>query len=124
VPDVVAETRQRDRVPDPVAETRQPAPVPGTRRPDPVPDPVTDPVAEVRQRIRGLLAALFGGGGGLAASVSDTVSLRKAGVPSAAMVSLLVRMEDTFGFEWDDDVAPEVLRSIDSLARHVVALRG
>ncbi len=54
----------------------------------------------------------------------DTMSLREAGVSSTGLVSLLVAMEETFGFEWEDDVEPEVLRSIDSLAGHVVALRG
>jgi hypothetical protein len=32
-------------------------------------------------------------------------------------------MEDAFGFEWDDDVRPDVFRSVDSLAGHVLALR-
>lgn len=82
-----------------------------------------DGTVEVRQRIRALLVDLFGGDR-FVNGVSDTVSLREAGVPSTALVSLLVAMEDTFGFEWDDDVEPEVLRSIDSLAGHVVAQRG
>lgn len=42
---------------------------------------------------------------------------------STALVSLLVAMEDAFGFEWDEDVRPEALRSIASLADHVVSLR-
>jgi acyl carrier protein len=42
---------------------------------------------------------------------------------STALVGLLVAMEDAFGFEWDDDVRPEALRSIESLANHVVSLR-
>jgi len=50
------------------------------------------------------------------------VSLREAGVSSNALVSLLVAMEDEFGFEWDDDVRPEVLRSIESLADHVAVI--
>ncbi|MEV0125740.1 hypothetical protein AB0I16_30045 [Streptomyces sp. NPDC050703] len=80
-------------------------------------------VVEVRQRIRELLVDVFGGPS-FVGGVPDTVSLREAGVPSTALVALLVAMEDAFGFEWDDDVRPEVLRSIDSLAGHVVALRG
>jgi acyl carrier protein len=84
---------------------------------------VSDPSAEVRQRIRELLGELYGGGG-LPGAVPDTLSLREAGVSSTALVSLLVAMEDAFGFEWDDDVQPEVLRSIDSLAGHVLALRA
>ena len=52
------------------------------------------------------------------------VSLREAGVSSTSLVSLLVAMEDAFGFEWQDDVRPEALRSISSLAQHVVAVRG
>ncbi|MFG2294465.1 hypothetical protein [Streptomyces sp. NPDC048603] len=78
---------------------------------------------EVRQRIRDLLVELFGGDR-FADGIPDSVSLREAGLPSTGLVSLLVAMEDAFGFEWDDDVQPEVLRSIDSLAGHVLALRG
>ncbi|WP_329172225.1 MULTISPECIES: hypothetical protein [unclassified Streptomyces] len=84
---------------------------------------MSDTEVEVRQRIRELLVDLFRDGT-FVNRVSDTVSLREAGVPSTALVSLLVAMEDAFGFEWDDDVQPEVLRSIDSLAGHVVALRN
>ncbi|WP_369211143.1 hypothetical protein [Streptomyces flavofungini] len=84
---------------------------------------MSDTAVEVRQRIRELLVDVFGGPS-FAGKVHDTVSLREAGVPSTALVALLVAMEDAFGFEWDDDVRPEVLRSIDSLAGHVVALRN
>jgi acyl carrier protein len=84
---------------------------------------MSDTAVEVRERIRGLLADLFDGDR-FVSGVSDTVSLREAGVPSTALVSLLVAMEDAFGFEWQDDVEPQVLRSIDSLAGYVVALRG
>jgi acyl carrier protein len=80
-------------------------------------------VLDVRARIRALLADLFGDGG-FVETVQDGVSLREAGVPSTALVSLLVAMEDEFGFEWQDDVEPEVLRSIDSLTGHVLSLRG
>ncbi|MGW0770439.1 hypothetical protein [Streptomyces sp. NPDC002671] len=82
-----------------------------------------DQAAEVRSRIRELLLGLFTDAEFLAA-VPDSASLRQAGVSSNALVSLLVAMEDDFGFEWDDDVRPEVLRSIDSLAGHVLALRA
>lgn len=84
---------------------------------------MSDAAVEARQRIRGLLADLFGTDR-FASGVPDDVSLREAGVSSTALVSLLVAMEDAFGFEWDDDVQPEVLRSIDSLAGYVVALRN
>lgn len=83
---------------------------------------MSDRAAEVRLRIRELLVGLFTDAGFLS-SVPDSVSLRRAGVSSNALVSLLVAMEDDFGFEWDDDVRPEVMRSIDSLAGHVLALR-
>lgn len=78
---------------------------------------------EIRRRIHELLVELFGrdrfpGG------IDDSASLREAGLPSTGLVSLLVAMEDAFGFEWDDEVEPEVLRSVDSLAGHVLALRG
>ncbi|MGW8328573.1 hypothetical protein ACWGLE_11795 [Streptomyces sp. NPDC055897] len=82
-----------------------------------------DTAVEVRQQIRELLVGVFGGRSFVNA-VHDAVSLREAGLPSTALVALLVAMEDAFGFEWDDDVRPEVLRSIDSLAGHVVALRN
>lgn len=82
-----------------------------------------DEAFEVRQRIRALLVDLYGGDA-FVSTVSDTVSLRQAGVSSSALVSLLVAMEDEFGFEWGDDVRPEVLRSIESLAGHVVVLRS
>ncbi|MER6301779.1 hypothetical protein ABT247_19770 [Kitasatospora sp. NPDC001539] len=82
-----------------------------------------DTAVEVRQRIRELLVGVFGGPS-FVSQVQDTASLREAGVPSTALVALLVAMEDAFGFEWDDDIRPEVLRSIDSLAGHVVALRN
>ncbi|NWF30247.1 hypothetical protein HW130_28995 [Streptomyces sp. PKU-EA00015] len=84
---------------------------------------MSDTEVEVRQRIRELLVELFGGDR-FTSGVSDSVSLREAGLPSTGLVSLLVAMEDVFGFEWDDDVQPEVLRSIDSLAGHVLALRS
>lgn len=80
-----------------------------------------DQAEEVRQRIRKLLVGLFTDAQFLSA-VPDSASLRQAGVSSNALVSLLVAMEDDFGFEWDDDVRPEVLRSIDSLAGHVLAV--
>ncbi|AWL41126.1 MULTISPECIES: phosphopantetheine-binding protein [Streptomyces] len=80
---------------------------------------MSDPRAEARLRIRALLVDIFGGDR-FVSGVPDTASLREAGVPSTALVSLLVAMEDAFGFEWDDEVRPEVLRTIDSLAGHVV----
>ncbi|WP_406378435.1 phosphopantetheine-binding protein [Streptomyces sp. NBC_01618] len=83
---------------------------------------MSDGTLEVRQRIRALLVDLFGNDR-LVGNVSDTVSLRQAGMSSTALVSLLVAMEDAFGFEWDEDVRPEALRSIESLADHVVSLR-
>jgi len=83
---------------------------------------VPDQAEEVRARIRELLIGLFTDAEFLR-TVDDSASLRQAGVSSNALVSLLVAMEDTFGFEWDDDVRPEVLRSIDSLAGHVLAVR-
>jgi acyl carrier protein len=76
----------------------------------------------VQARIRELLVGLFSDAEFLS-TVDDSASLRQAGVSSNALVSLLVAMEDAFGFEWDDDVRPEVLRSIDSLAGHVLAVR-
>jgi acyl carrier protein len=82
---------------------------------------VAEVAVDPRQRIRELLVEIFGGDR-FVGGVPDTLSLREAGVPSTALVSLLVAMEDAFGFEWDDDVQPEVLRSIDSLAGYVVAL--
>ncbi|GAA4083496.1 phosphopantetheine-binding protein [Nonomuraea soli] len=81
-----------------------------------------DSEAAVRKRIRGLLAQLYGGDS-FVETVSDGISLRQAGVSSHALVALLVAMEDEFGFEWDDDVRPEALRSIESLAGHVLSLQ-
>ena len=81
-----------------------------------------DQAAEVRSRIWELLAELFADAEFLS-GVPDSESLRQAGVSSNALVSLLVAMEDAFGFEWDDDVRPEVFRSVDSLAGHVLAVR-
>ncbi|MEV4928071.1 hypothetical protein [Streptomyces roseoverticillatus] len=86
-----------------------------------MPDTATE--AEIRRQIRELLVEVFGGPAFVSA-LHDAVSLREAGVPSTALVALLVAMEDAFGFEWDDDVHPEALRSIESLAGHVVALRS
>lgn len=83
---------------------------------------MTDQALEARGRIRALLVDLYGSDGFIG-TVADSVSLRQAGVSSNALVSLLVAMEDAFGFEWDDDVRPEALRSIESLAEHVVTLR-
>jgi acyl carrier protein len=82
---------------------------------------MSDEVSKARQRIRELLDDLLGGDQ-FTARVADTASLREAGLSSNALVSLLVAMEDAFGFEWEDDVQPEVLRSIDSLAAHVASL--
>ncbi|MFI6044537.1 phosphopantetheine-binding protein [Nocardia sp. NPDC051321] len=84
---------------------------------------MTDTASEVRQGIRALLAELFGDDH-VVNGVSDTESLRRAGLSSNGLVSLLVAMEDTFGFEWSDDVEPEVLRSIGAMADHVVAVRN
>lgn len=81
-----------------------------------------DKVPEVRQRIRAIIVDLYGNDRFVSAG-SDAASLRQAGMSSNALVGLLVAMEDAFGFEWDDDVRPEALRSIESLADHVVALR-
>ncbi|MBB5936384.1 phosphopantetheine-binding protein [Streptomyces zagrosensis] len=81
-----------------------------------------DTVVKARQQIRELLVDVFGGPS-FVDGVHDAVSLREAGLPSTALVALLVAMEDAFGFEWDDDVPPEALRSIESLAGHVAALR-
>lgn len=83
---------------------------------------MSDQAAQVRQRIRELLVDLFTDAEFIS-DVPDSESLRGAGVSSNALVSLLVAMEEAFGFEWDDDVRPEALRSIDSLADHVLALR-
>ena len=80
-----------------------------------------DSAAEARQRIRTLLVEMYGDGS-FVVNVSDTVSLREAGVSSTALVSLLVAMEDAFGSEWSDDVQPEALRSIGSLAEHVATV--
>ncbi|GAA4616931.1 phosphopantetheine-binding protein [Saccharopolyspora hordei] len=82
-----------------------------------------DQALEVRRRIRALLVELYGGDE-FVSTVSDSASLRQSGVSSNALVSLLVSMEDAFGFEWDDDVEPEALRSIESLADHVLSIRG
>jgi acyl carrier protein len=82
-----------------------------------------DQASEVRQRIRALLLERHGADS-FVATLSESGSLREQGLSSAALVSLLVVMEDAFGFEWDDDVQPEVLRSISSLADHVLALGG
>ena len=82
-----------------------------------------DQAAAVRERIRALLVDMHGADSFVSA-VPDAVSLREAGVSSTSLVSLLVAMEDAFGFEWQDDVRPEALRSISSLAQHVVAVRG
>jgi acyl carrier protein len=82
---------------------------------------VPDKALEARQRIRALLVDLYGDDRFIS-NVPDGVSLREAGVSSNALVSLLVAMEDAFGFEWDDDVRPEALRSIESLADHVAAV--
>jgi len=81
-----------------------------------------DSAAEARQRIRTLLVGMYGDNS-FVANLPDMVSLREAGVSSTALVSLLVAMEDAFGFEWGDDVQPEALRSIGSLADHVVTVR-
>lgn len=83
---------------------------------------MADSTAEARQRIRTLLVEMYGVDS-FVANLSDTVSLREAGMSSTALVSLLVAMEDAFSFEWGDDVAPEALRSIGSLADHVVTVR-
>jgi len=83
---------------------------------------MADSAVEARQRIRTLLVEMYGEGS-FVVNLSDTVSLREAGVSSTALVSLLVAMEDAFGFEWSDDVQPEALRSIGSLADHVVTVR-
>jgi acyl carrier protein len=83
---------------------------------------VPEEARQVRQRIRDLLAGLYANDR-FVETVSDAESLRQAGMSSNALVSLLVAMEDEFGFEWDDDVRQEALRSIESLADHVVAVR-
>ncbi|WP_031009590.1 hypothetical protein [Streptomyces sp. NRRL F-5727] len=73
---------------------------------------MSDVEAEIRQRVRGLLVGLIGGKR-FADGVPDSASLREAGLPSTGRVSLR-----------DDHVEPEALRSVDSLTRHVLALRS
>jgi acyl carrier protein len=80
-----------------------------------------DQASKVRRRICELLVERHGPDS-FVKTMSETGSLREQGLSSAALVSLLVAMEDAFGFEWDDGVQPEVLRSISSLADHVAAL--
>ncbi|MET7467452.1 hypothetical protein ACFYON_05820 [Micromonospora sp. NPDC005686] len=84
---------------------------------------MADQATQVRLRIRELLVGLFTDAAFLS-GLPDSGSLRQAGVSSNALVSLLVAMEDAFGFQWDDDVRPEALRSIDSLADHVLAVHA
>lgn len=84
---------------------------------------MSEQALEVRQRIRALLVDVYGNDR-LVSAVSDSGSLRQAGVSSTALVSLLVAMEEAFEFEWDEDVRPEVFRSIESLADHVLSLRN
>lgn len=48
-------------------------------------------------------------------------SIRRLGVDSSAMLAFMVAVEDAFGFEWDDDLAPETLGSFEALAGYLDA---
>jgi acyl carrier protein len=48
-------------------------------------------------------------------------SIRRLGVDSVAMLAFMVAVEDVFGFEWEDDLAPETLASFGALADYVDA---
>lgn len=72
----------------------------------------------LRERIRGLLADVVKGED-LLAGIADDTPLREAGVSSMALISLLSSMEAEFGFEWDEDVDADQLRSIGVLADYV-----
>jgi acyl carrier protein len=48
-------------------------------------------------------------------------SISRLGLSSAGLLAVLVAVEDEFGFEWDDDVPPEVFGSFDEMAAHIAA---
>lgn len=47
-------------------------------------------------------------------------SIRALGVTSVRMLAFLVAVEDEFGMEWDETVDPEVIRSFERMADHVL----
>lgn len=51
-------------------------------------------------------------------------SIRRIGLPSLVLMEYMLVIEERFGFEWDDDVDPEVFRSFDALAAHVQSSRS
>lgn len=78
--------------------------------------------AAIRIRTRALLTEVLQGSE-LVDKITDNESLRLAGVSSPALIGLLVRLEQEYDFEWDDNVEADVLRDIASLSAHVNALR-
>ncbi len=72
----------------------------------------------LRERIRELLTEVVRGED-LLAGIADDTPLREAGVSSMTLINLLSRMEVEFGFEWDEDVDADQLRSIRVLADYV-----
>jgi acyl carrier protein len=56
--------------------------------------------------------------------IEPAKGLRQAGIPSLSLIAFIVAIEQRYQFQWDDDVPPETMRSVSTLARYVDNLVG
>lgn len=55
---------------------------------------------------------------------ADRQGFDTLGLDSVGMLNFLVAVEDEFGIEWEDDLPPEVLSSVGSIAAFIRAALG
>jgi acyl carrier protein len=53
--------------------------------------------------------------------ITAETALTDLGVASLKLINVLVAIQAQYGFEWSDDVDPEVFATVGSLASHVAA---
>lgn len=51
--------------------------------------------------------------------IEPAQSLRQAGLPSMTYIAFITAIERCYQFSWDEDIPPETMRSVASLARFV-----
>jgi acyl carrier protein len=78
---------------------------------------------DIEQRVKTLLLEAVGNSLDVE-SIQVSAGLRSAGVPSSALISLLVGVENAFGFEWDEDTPVDVFHSMASIAGYIAVRTG
>lgn len=54
--------------------------------------------------------------------IEPAQSLRQAGIPSMTYIAFIAAIERRYQFSWDEEIPPETMRSVASLARFVDGL--